>query len=161
MLHYLQTIRHVAPSTGRFGDSSATPVSGIRVMRPISAWITSRKSRPARPGGKGAAVLLDTVWLFSKFLGSKRLPKILRRLDVVDEKDLLAQIGRNASGVADLWQRASDRETLSGINSRVQNRNGSAPHPAEATHRQDHDSSPTTYGLDPASSWIRFVSQRW
>jgi len=37
----------------------------------------------------------------------------------VDEKDLLAQIGRNASDVADLWQRASDRETLSGINSRM------------------------------------------
>src|SRR5207249_6260934 len=31
----------------------------------------------------------------------------------------------------------------------AQNRNGSASDPAEATHRQDHDPSPTTYGLHP------------
>ncbi len=101
-------------------------------------------------------MLLDTVWLFSKFLGSKRLPKILRRLDVVDERDLLAQIGRNASGVADLWQRASDRETLSGINSRVRRIETDPP-----LTRQRQRTDKTTTPHPPPTDCIRFVSQRW
>jgi len=120
VLHDLQTIGLVAPSTGRFGDSSATPGKRDKSYAThISLENVEEVPSLSSGGGKGVAVLLDTACLFSKFLGSKRLLQILRRLDGVDEKDLLAQIGRIASDVADLWQRASDRETLSGINSRM------------------------------------------